>query len=176
MIQSTFTLKLKALPAVYPHSLPFFESPIMHALFCLFAPKFCVLSYCFQMILGICRIWKCKIWGDNRVNYGELESREIRLDTRMIIVSFSSLKSTAIIVYYFISGDISVVWVNTLIFTANKTEHNKISTKYSQICVISVYIGRKFKNRNLLVLSNIPNITSMSRCDPSRWPRASREI
>ena len=86
----------------------------------------------------------------------------------MIVVSFSSLKSTAIIVYYFIRGDISVVWVNTLIFAANKTEHNKISTKYSQICVISVYIGRKFKNRNLLVLSNIPNITSMSRCDPSR--------
>ena len=135
MIQSTFTLKLNALPAVYPHSLPFFEFPIMHALFCLFAPKFCVLSYCFQMILGICRIWKCKIWGDNKVNYGELENREIRLDTRMIVVSFSSLKSTAIIVYYFIRGDISVVWVNTLIFAANKTEHNKISTKYSQICV-----------------------------------------
>ena len=69
------------------------------------------------------------------MNYGELENREIRLDTRMIVVSFSSLKSTAIIVYYFIRGDISVVWVNTLIFAANKTEHNKISTKYSQICV-----------------------------------------
>ena len=101
------------------------------------------------------------------MNYGELENREIRLDTRMIVVSFSSLKSTAIIVYYFSSRDISVVWVNTLIFAANKTEHNKIRTKYSQ-SVLSVYTGRKLKNRNLLVLSNIPNITSMSRCDPSR--------
>lgn len=105
--------------------------------------------------------------GNNRVNYVELENRGIRLDTRMIVVLFSSLKSTAIIVYYFSSGDISVVWVNTLIFAANKTEHNKISTKYSQICVKRLH-GGQLKNTNLLVLSYIPNITSMSRCDPSQ--------
>ena len=64
-----------------------------------------------------------------------MENREITLDARMIVVLFSSLKSTAIIVYDFSSGDISVVWVNTLIFAAKKTEHNKISTKIqSNLC------------------------------------------
>ena len=75
------------------------------------------------------------------MNYGELENREIRLETRMIVVLFSSLKSTAVIVYYFRTADIVVEWVNTLIFAAKKTEHNKISTKYSQICVKRFHRG-----------------------------------
>ena len=56
--------------------------PIRHNALCL-PPKFCI-NYCCGMLLGICRPPKsisqnrlCKIWGANRVHYGQLEKSEL---------------------------------------------------------------------------------------------------
>ena len=50
--------------------------PIVHNALCL-PPKFCI-NYCCEILLGgaFRNNSLCKIWGANRVHYGELENRE----------------------------------------------------------------------------------------------------
>ena len=88
--------------------------PVVHNALCL-SPKFC-MNYCCEILLGGLRAFRnnslCKIWGANRVHYGELESREFSFSKRSSVTIVSSPCATALlqaelILHWFCRGLIS---------------------------------------------------------------------
>ena len=82
-------------------SIDYFRIP--HNTLCL-PPKFCI-TYCLKMLLGKCRSRKlpgafknnglCRIWGANRVYYGEFENREYRRNVGSTLFLTSYLSESA---------------------------------------------------------------------------------